>query len=136
MTGKERKLLGNGLLEDSTIKDVIDYFGADRILDKIDDSNIAERVDVCVLNQIDDDVLIDAINDTDKMLDSLSMEDIESYLNDVGYSVIGTQELEEENVLKKIKEICRELQPNGYIGKEDAKKLLCDYLDFWMDRSF
>ena len=136
MTGKERKLLGNGLLEDSTIKDVIDYFGADMILDKIDDSDIAERVDVCVLNQIDDDVLIDAINDTDKMLDSLSMEHIESYLNDGGYSVIDTLKLEEEDVLKKIKEICRELQPNGYIDKEDAKKLLCDYLDFWMDRSF
>ena len=136
MTNKERKLLGKGLLEDSTIKDVIDYFGADMILDKIDDSDIAERVDVCVLNQIDDDALIDAINDTDKMLDSLSMEHIESYLNDGGYSVIDTLKLEEGNILKKIKGICRELQPNGYIDKEVAKKLLCDYLDFWMDRSF
>ena len=135
MTGKERKLLGKGLLEDSTIKDVIDYFGADMILDKIDDSDIAERVDVCVLNLIDDDALIDAINDTDKMLDSLTMEHIETYLNDGGYSVIDTPKLE-KNVLKKIKEICRELQPNGYIDKEDAKKLLCDYLDFWMDRGF
>ena len=136
MTDKERELLGKGLLEDSTIKDVIDYFGADMILDKIDDSDIAERVDVCVLNLIDDDALIDAINDTDKMLDSLSMEHIESYLNDGGYSVIDTLKLEEGNILKKIKGICHELQPNGYIGKEDAKKLLCDYLDFWMDRSF
>lgn len=136
MTDKERKMLGKGLLEDSTIKDVIDYFGADMILDKIDDSDIAERVDVCVLSQIDDDTLIDAINDTDKMLDSLSMEHIENYLNDGGYSVIDTLKLEEGNILKKIKGICRELQPNGYIGKEDAKKLLCDYLDFWMDRSF
>lgn len=136
MTDKERELLGKGLLEDSTIKDVIDYFGADMILDKIDNSDIAERVDACVLNQIDDNMLIDAINDTDKMLDSLSMEHIESYLNDGGYSVIDTLKLEEEDVLKKLKEICRELQPNGYIGKEDAKKLLCDYLDFWMDSSF
>ncbi len=136
MTDKERKLLGKGLLEDSTIKDVIDYFGADMILDKIDDSDIAERVDACVLNRIDDDTLIDAIDDTDKILNSLPMEDIESYLNDGGYSVIDTLKLEEEDVLKKIKEICRELQPNGYIDKEVAKKLLCDYLDFWMDRSF
>ena len=136
MTDKERELLGKGLLEESTIKDVIDYFGADMILDKIDDDDIVERVDVCVLNQIDDDALIDAINDTDKMLDSLSMEHIESYLNDGGYSVIDTLKLEEGNILKKINGICRELQPNGYIGKEDAKKLLCDYLDFWMDRSF
>jgi len=135
MTDKERELLGKGLLEDSTIKDVIDYFGADEILDKINDSDIAEHVDVCVLNQIDDDVLIDAINNTDKILDSLPMEHIESYLNDCGYSVIDTLKLEED-VLKKIKEICRELQPNGYIDKEDAKKLLCEYLDFWMDRGF
>lgn len=136
MTNKERKLIGKGLLEDSTIKEVIDYFGADMILDEIDDSDIAERVDACVLNRIDDNTLIDAIDDTDKILNSLPMEDIESYLNDGGYSVIYALKLEKEDVLKKIKEICRELQPNGYIDKEVAKKLLCDYLDFWMDRSF
>lgn len=135
MTDKERELLGKGLLEDTRINDVIDYFGADAILDEIDDSDIAESVDGWVLKQIDDGTLIDAIDDTDKMLDSLSIHRIERYLNNSGYSVIDTLKLEED-VLKKIKEICRELQPNGYIDKEEAKKLLCDYLDFWMDRSF
>ena len=134
LTEKERKLLGKGLLEDSTIKDVIDYFGADMILDKIDDDDIAKRVDVGVLSLINDDTFIDAINDADKMLDSIPMSQIEEYITDKGYKMVDM--LEGVDVLKKIGEICRELQPNGYIDKEDAKKLLCDYLDFWMDRSF
>ena len=134
LTEKERKLLGKSLLEDSTIKDVIDYFGADMILDKIDDDDIAKRVDVGVLSLINDDTFIDAINDADKMLDSIPMSQIEEYITDKGYKMVDM--LEGVDVLKKIGEICRELQPNGYIDKEDAKKLLCDYLDFWMDRSF
>ena len=50
--------------------------------------------------------------------------------------MVDMLESNDVDVLKKIGEICRELQPNGYIGKEEAKKLLCDYLDFWMNRSF
>ena len=134
LTEKEKTLLGKGLLEDSCVQDVIDYFGPDMILDKLDDKDIAERVDVGVLSLINDDALIDAINDADKMLDSIPMSQIEEYLTDKGYKMVDM--LEGDDVLKKIGEICRELQPNGYIGKEDAKKLLCDYLDFWMDRSF
>ena len=134
MTDRERELLGKGLLEDSTIKDVIDYFGADEILDKIDDSDIAKRINSLILLRVDDDKLIKAINDTDKMLDSIPMGQIEEYITDNGYRM--TDMPEGDDVLKKIGEICRELQPHGYIDKEDAKKLLCDYLDFWMDRSF
>ena len=39
-------------------------------------------------------------------------------------------------ILSQIKTICRELQPKGYIDKEDAKKLMCEYIDTWMNHSF
>jgi len=38
--------------------------------------------------------------------------------------------------LLKIKSICRDLQPKGYIGKEEAKKMLCDFIDNWMIKCF
>ena len=134
LTEKEKTLLGKGLLEDSCVQDVIDYFGPDMILDKMDDEDIAERVDVGVLNLLDDDTLINSVSNSDNMLDSIPMGQIEEYLTDKGYKMVDM--LESDDVLKKIGKICRELQPNGYIGKEEAKKLLCDYLDFWMNRSF
>ena len=136
MTDKEKKLLGKGLLEDCSVKDVIDYFGADKILDKVDDDDIVERVNCWVLSQIDDDTLVDAVSDSGLILDSFSISDIEDNLYSRGYSVVDTKILETENILDKLEQICRELKPKGYIDKEDAKRLICDYLDFWMDRSF
>ncbi len=41
-----------------------------------------------------------------------------------------------KDILDDIKDICRKLKPNGYIGKEEAKALLCDYIDTWMTKSF
>ena len=67
------------------------------------------------------------------VFDKIDIEDMITYLEMCGYGVVTT---ENKDILEKIKEICRELQPNGCIDKEDAKKLICDYLDFWMDRSF
>lgn len=136
MTDKEKKLLGKGLLEDCSVKDVIDYFGADKILDKVDDDDIVERVNCWILRQIDDDELVDAVSDSGLILDSFSISDIEDNLYGRGYSVMDTKILETENILDKLEQICRELKPKGYIDKEDAKRLICDYLDFWMDRSF
>lgn len=136
MTEKEKKLLGKGLLEDCSVKDVIDYFGADKILDKVDDDDIVERVNCWILRQIDDDELVDAVSDSGLILDSFSISDIEDNLYGRGYSVMDTKILETENILDKLEQICRELKPKGYIDKEDAKRLICDYLDFWMDRSF
>ena len=65
ITEKEKTLLGMGLLEDCRVQDVIDYFGPDMILDKIDDEDIAERVDVGVLNLLDDDTLINSVSNSD-----------------------------------------------------------------------
>ena len=128
--------MGKGLLEDCSVKDVIDYFGADKILDKVDDDDIVERVNCWILRQIDDDELVDAVSDSGLILDSFSISDIEDNLYGRGYSVMDTKILETENILDKLEQICRELKPKGYIDKEDAKRLICDYLDFWMDRSF
>lgn len=85
LTEKEKTLLGKGLLEDCCVQDVIDYFGPDMILDKMDDEDIAERVDVGVLNLLDDDTLINSVSNSDNMLDSIPMGQIEEYLTDKGY---------------------------------------------------
>lgn len=43
---------------------------------------------------------------------------------------------ESEEIIDMIKYICRLIQPKGYIDKEDAKKILCDYIDCWMIKRF
>ena len=131
MTDKGRELVG----KDSTIKDIIDHFGADEILDEISDEDILSRIDSSILSQVDDDALIDAIYDRGRLLKSITIEKIKEYLTDMGYAVLDDSQ-EKNEILRRIKNICRELWPKGYIGKEEAKKLICDYLDFWMDRSF
>lgn len=41
-----------------------------------------------------------------------------------------------DTMLGKIELICRTLQPNGYIGKIEAKKIICDFLDYNMTSHF
>ncbi len=66
------------------------------------------------------------------IFEHMDINDVISYLETCGYDVVT----EEKHILEKIKSICKELKPNGYIDKEDAKKLLCDYIDFWMVNGF
>jgi hypothetical protein len=120
--------------KDVDIEDVIDYFGVDDILDSISSIDIANHCDDIVLSCIDDDSLIAAISDPEVVLDILDNDIIAEHLEEKGYKVSDT--LSEVPTLDKIKEICREIQPSGYIDKENAKKLICDYIDFWMTNSF
>ena len=109
MEKRERKL----------IKCFIELFGVERILECIAIKDIINNVDI-------DDVLCNV--DDDDMID---------YLCDDGYVVYWKDEdPSRESIIEKVEDICRELQPNGYIGKEEAKNLICDYLDFWMNRGF
>lgn len=126
----------NLLLENCKPSEAVEYFGPTTLLAEIDDEDIAEYVEDCdwILRAVDDKTLIDAISDENEIFNSLCTEDLVTELEDRGYAVIDPQD--DEDVLTKIKNICRELQPNGYIGKEEAKKILCDYIDFWMNNSF
>jgi hypothetical protein len=42
----------------------------------------------------------------------------------------------ENEIVEEIKSICRKINPNGYIDKEKAKDIICDYIDNWMIKSF
>lgn len=42
----------------------------------------------------------------------------------------------ENEIVEEIKSICRKINPNGYIDKEKAKGIICDYIDNWMIKSF
>ena len=112
------------------IKEFIDEHGSATILDEINTLDIIDYLDDWMISMIDDEDLIDGISDPYTVLDKIPLYEIKNYLLEK-YKGSETDE-----ILIKIKEICRELQPKGYIDKEDAKKLLCDYLDFWMNRSF
>lgn len=120
--------------KDVDIEDVIDYFGVDDILDSISRIDIAKYCDDFVLSCIDDDSLIAAISDEEKVLESFDTSSIIEYLRDLGYYVSNYDE--NDKLLKLIKNICRIIKPKGIIDKEDAKKILCDYLDNWMTKSF
>lgn len=113
-------------LNDCVVEDAIEYFGPNNIMDAIEPSDITGYIETHPL--VLDNVEIDYIVET---IDSASMI---KELTDRGFSVDEIDK--EEDIIKTLKNVCRELQPNGYIGKEEAKKLLCDYLDFWMDMSF
>lgn len=116
------------------IEDVIDYFGVDDILDSISRIDIANHCDDFVLRCIDDDSLIAAITDGENVLKSFDTSSIIEYLRDLGYYVSNYDENDE--LLKIIKNVCRSIKPKGIIDNEDAKKILCDYLDDWMTKSF
>jgi hypothetical protein len=134
MDGKNRNLIGKQLVEKTTIKDIIRYFGSDDILYHIDDSDIADRIDECVLKMVDDDLLIECINNADNFLSSLDTAEIIEEIEDRGFYVRAIDD-DNEPMLKRIKMLCREIQPNGYLDKEDLKRILIDYIDNYYTNS-
>lgn len=99
-------------MEDATPQQVVNFFNAYDLLDAMNIHDISNYV--CnnwgdVLRDVDNDIII-----------LISKEDI---VND-------------KVIIDKLKYVCHYLQPKGYIGKEDAKKLLTDYIDMWMTKSF
>lgn len=72
-----------------------------------------------------------------ELLDHFSDVELINELNKRDYEVFDIEKIVDNNfVLTRIKSVCRKLQPKGYIGKEDAKKLMCEYIDTWMNHSF
>lgn len=137
---EEKELLGKGLLEDSTPKDVVEYFDAYDLLDAMDERDIAEYISDYsnILDRIDDDTLIGAVSDENVLIHSIEESNIVSALEEQGYKVIESAHdgNTDDEILNKLKDICRELQPRGYIRKEDVKKIITDYLDTWTIHCF
>lgn len=137
MERTEKDSIGLGSVKDSSVEDVIEYFGIETILDSISDIDIVNYLDSFMLGMVDDEELAEAISEPKIALSSFDMDDICDYLEENGYGVLDKEEKEkQDNIFTQIKNVCREIKPRGYIDKEEAKKILCDYLDFWMDRSF
>ena len=136
MEKTEKELLGLGLIQDSNAEDVIDYFGVEKILDAISDIDIVNHLDSFMLEMVGDDELIEAVRNKKKILKNLDFDDIISYLEEHEYKVIDKLSEENNNLLNNIKNICREIRPKGYIDKEEAKKILCNYIDDWYVKYF
>lgn len=122
-------------IEDCDVQDVIEFFGSEAILQEMNEGDIADCLNWSILSRVPDEDLIEAIADIDNVLDNVDNDDIVEYLESKGYHVTTSYDNMEEN-LKNLKVFCRQLQPTGFIGKEEAKKLLCEYIDNWMIKCF
>lgn len=124
--------------EKELIECFVDWFGVKKILKCIDTDDVMDNIDVDeILSNVDDDELIEAMDDVSNALTYINKDEIADYLEDEGYVVYDEDEdPSEKNIIEKVEEICREIKPHGYIDKEEAKKLICDYLDNWMIKCF
>ena len=118
------------------LKSFIDFFDYEEILDEIDKEDIVEYIEdnPYILNDISDETLLEGVSNPLEQYDS---DELIEELTDRGYEVKEKDYLENKNeILGNIGEICRKLYGKGYIGKEDAKSVLNDFLDMWMIHSF
>ena len=97
--------------------------------------DIADFCDHDILSYISDEDLADAIIHPDILLKKIDLDTIAGFLRKKEFTVIDNLSVPEQSVLQKIQEICREIKPKGYIGQEEAKNLLCNYIDTWLIKS-
>lgn len=136
LTDKEKEQMGKCLLKDVKIEDIINYFGNDEILSNMNYLDIANFCDYDILSYIADEDLAKSIKHPNILLKKIDLNTIVDFLTEKHFTVIDNLSEHEQSVLKRIQDICREIQPKGYIGKEEAKKLLCNYIDTWFVKAF
>lgn len=92
-----------------------------------------------VLNKSDIFELIDE-NDCyweyrDNLLDEFTDDEIILYLEHQGYNVTENEDNYllpgEDNISQHINTALQYLTTKSYLEKEEKKKLICDYIDFW-----
>lgn len=129
---------GNTVLNDCNVSDVVEHFGEKCLLDNISDVTIADYIEsnTNILNNIDDSILANAIFFKGDLLSEIGDGVIIEYLENIDYKVIDLREEEKkDDMLRAVTFICRQLKPKGYIDKEDAKELICQYIDQNMIKS-
>ena len=109
--------------DEKLIESFVNYFGIENIVDCIGTKRI--------LSHIDDDALLDEVFNSNSMydiLDYIPEDEIAEYL---GMENEYQNKCDDENLVIKneLADIVRDLKPRGYISKEEAKKLLCEYID-------
>lgn len=127
------------LLSQYEPEDIVKIFNPKDLLEAMYKQDIASYVEdnKDILQNVDDDALIESVTFKSNIIDSIETYDMKECLENEGYKVIDEYECsDEDDILKKIKDICKELKPHGYIDKNEAKKLISDFIDSWMDRSF
>ena len=102
-----------------TIKDVFSAFTPEEILSNIPSREISDFL-------------------TTGFCDSHVINEMIEVLESNGYVVTDSKYYDrpENEIVEEIKSICRKINPNGYIDKEKAKDIICDYIDNWMIKSF
>lgn len=109
-------------IEKHDVEDILKCISTADVLEYIDEEDLYEY--------IDSDVLVNTALERLGLdiLDCFEEDELLCYMNSKGYC--------NDNLLGALESICRKLQPRGYVDKNEAKKLICDYIDTWMDRSF
>ena len=128
MEERDKEKIGKQLVKDTKIEQILEYFDVSDILFQINDLDIVDRIDEYVLSMVDGEELVEGISNVDNVLPAIDTFDIIDYIEEKGYFVVQ-EDPEPINLMHKISDVCRDIQPDGYIGKEDMKKLINDYID-------
>ena len=67
----------------------------------------------------------------DMILTEIGYDNIASYIKSRKNIDLGKCIGNDEDAIKFIKGICKYLSPRRYLDKEDMKKEICDFIDFW-----
>lgn len=72
----------------------------------------------------------------DNLLDEFPDDEIIIYLEHKGYNITENEDnyllLGEDNISQHINTALQYLTTKSYLEKEEKKKLICDYIDFWL----
>ena len=128
MEESDKEKIGKQLVKDTKIEQILEYFDVSDILFQINDLDIVDRINEYVLSMVDDEELVEGISNVDNVLSAIDTSDIIDYIEEKDYFVVS-EDPEPINLMHKISDVCRDIQPDGYIGKEDMKKLINDYID-------
>ena len=116
---KEKKKLFDDFVQHFTVSEILDAL-------ELEISEIKYR--------FTDEELIWAMDDVTKALEEMSDVEIIEYLeNKREYKVTDRDNYTTPQ--RAIETVCRELKPRGYIDKEEAKRIICEYIDNCMTRA-
>lgn len=121
------------LRENFDISEIIDEIGLDVIVDNCSKSELLMEID---------NIDIYTHKDLDDVLTYYDNDEVADYLDNKGFDFteyIGSTETEKDveddeesdgYIKYHLTKICNILKPNGYLGKEEMKEKLIDYIDF------
>lgn len=121
---------------DEIMKTIIESFSTDDILDNISSWDIAQYVEdnPDILLDVNDSALAYTIKERTDFLDNYSNDDLIEEFRSRNMSLLILEY--DDSLINTIKSICKEISHSAYIDKEESKKILCDYIDTFVDKGF